>query len=87
MAEGATASSAAGLVSPGLQVCSGLVTYINAYKNYGKDTAATLQRIGSLVILLEYLAFVLRDPGLKDFGAASLVEDEILACSEVIVEL
>ena len=87
MAEVAAASSAAGLISLGIQVCSGLYKYFSAYKDHDKDTTAVLRRIRSLSNLLEYLASTLRNPAFGDYGAARLVEDEILSCSEGIEEL
>lgn len=81
------AASAAGLISLGLQVCTGLVKYFNAYKDYRKDTEAVVRRTRSLSNLLEYLASVLQSPGFDGSYAAQMVEDEVLACSEGMYEL
>ena len=87
MAEFAAAGSAVGVISLGLQVCSGLVKYFHAYKDYGKDAVTIIRRIESLSNLLEYLDSVLRHSSFDDSHGARLVDDQILSCSEEINEL
>lgn len=87
MAEVAAASGAAGLISLGLQVCTGLVKYFSAYKDYHKDTEAVVRRIRSLSNLLEYLASILQSPAFDASHAAQMVEDEVLSCGDGIIEL
>ena len=87
MAELAAASGAAGLISLGLQACSGLITYCSACKEFDKDTRALKRRIQRLAMVLEYLDSMLSTPQFEEFRSAKLVQDSVWDCAEGIQEL
>ena len=87
MAEFAAASSAAGLVSLGLQVCSGLIKYCSAWKSYDKDHLTLLAPVKGLTSVLEVLHQVLRSSDLANRPSFQIVHDNIIISASAINEL
>ena len=87
MAEFAAASSAAGLISLGLEVCTGLINYCSAWKSYDKDHQAALTRLKGLCNVLEVLHQVLRSSDLVNRPSFQIVQDNILGCASAINNL
>ena len=87
MAELAAASGAAGLVSLGLQACSGLMQYCNGWKNFDKDNAAISLRIKGLERALEVLNTLFSRPRLPELVPLKLVNESVLDCAEGITQL
>ena len=87
MAEFAAASSAAGLVSLGLQVFSGLTKYYSAFKNHDEDTSALVRRCEGLATSLELLSSILLSPGSMRTTATAHVEASILDRAEALHKL
>ncbi|KAI9747499.1 MAG: hypothetical protein M1835_002063, partial [Candelina submexicana] len=53
------AGSAAGIVSLGLQVCGGLITYCRAWRSHDKDVEETLEKLTELHFTLKHVADIL----------------------------
>ena len=87
MAELAAASSAAGLISLGLEVCSGLVRYCSAWTSYDKDHQAALRRLKGLCHVLKVLDQVLGSSDLVGRPSFQIVHDNILGCASGINDL
>ena len=87
MVELAAASSVVGLISLGLQVCTGLIEYHGARKDYNKDCKDITRHLDNLTNALEVLQTVLNSSDLAQRPSFKVVEDNILACAEGIGEL
>ena len=87
MAEFAAAPGAAGLVSLGLQVCSGLLTYCKTIKSRDKDLEAISVRLRGLFNVLEVLESVLTSSDLAQRPSFGVVEESILVCGDSIRDL
>lgn len=59
MADFSTAASAAGVISLGIQVCQGLVSYCNAWKSYDEDISNAAEKLTGLRLTLETLRDIL----------------------------
>lgn len=66
MAELGVAGSAVGVVSLGIQVCQGLVSYLHDYKDYDGDIAAAYGKVEDLAATLELVLGVLNEHSLDD---------------------
>lgn len=74
------AASAAGLVSLGLTVCSGLVDYYNAWKDQPSDVAAMCDSMRGLGKTFELLDEKVRHP-LLDRECVDRVTESIISCA------
>jgi ankyrin repeat domain-containing protein 50 len=80
------AVSVVGIVSLGIQVCQGLVSYYGSWKDGRQDISRTLRSVEGLQATLEQLSAVL--PRLNgNAGAAKTVEDNVRSCEASIQEL
>ena len=59
MAEFSAAAGAVGVISLGIQVCQGLVSYCNAWKSHDKDIGDAAEKLTSLRLTLEALQDIL----------------------------
>ena len=87
MAEFAAASSAAGVISLGLQVCTGLAKYCTDWKSYDRDLAALERRTNGLYSILEVLASLLERMEAKARPAHIASQGIILDCTDSIAQL
>ena len=55
MADFGAAAGAVGVISLGIQVCQGLVSYCNAWKSHDKDIGDASERLVGLRYILETL--------------------------------
>ncbi|KAI9703670.1 MAG: hypothetical protein M1836_007440 [Candelina mexicana] len=53
------AGSAAGIISLGLQVCGGLITYCRAWRSHHKDIEGTVEKLTELQFTLKHVADIL----------------------------
>ena len=87
MAELAAGGTAAGFISLGLQVCSGLIIYCSAFKDIDKDHKRIIRRTQGLSDILEHLSSLLSSSTLDELPSSTRVKDRILECAEGIQEL
>lgn len=80
------AGSAVGIISLGIQVCSGIVRYYEFWKDSRKDVATMCQSVESLGKTLEILLVTLNNEDLSE-TAAKNVSSSIAACKVGIDEL
>ena len=76
-------ASAAGLVSLGLTVCSGLLQYYNACKDQASDISTMCQSLEALSQILKVLDQKVRHP-LLDRESVDRVTDSIVSCAASI---
>ena len=82
----AVASSAAGLISLGLTVCNGLVTYYSSWKNAAGDVQKMLEPAESLAKTLAVLKYTISNPSLNR-DVVQKVEESIFRCENGITAL
>ena len=73
-------ASAAGLVSLGLTVCSGLLEYYNAWKDQPSDISTMCQSLEALSQILKVLDQKVRHP-LLDRESVDRVTESIVSCA------
>lgn len=81
------AASAVGIISLGLRVCQGLISYCESWRSRDADVAHAYDKINGLRNTLERLELVL--PGLK-FSNGKIVQDvnsSIVSCTNGIEKL
>ena len=74
----------AGIVSLGLQICSGLVTYCKAWKSHDRDVEKALERLTNLRLTLESLDKILLACDIDDDDTADnfrTARDKIYSCT------
>ncbi|KAL8787489.1 MAG: hypothetical protein Q9195_007736 [Heterodermia aff. obscurata] len=91
------AAGTAGIVSLGLQICGGLVTYCKAWRSHDGDVEKALERLTSLSLTLESLEKILSAYGIDENDTADsfrVARDKIYSCTanlntlhSVLVEL
>ena len=74
------AAGAAGLVSLGLTVCSGLLDYYKAWKDQGSDVSTMYKSLEALNRMFELLEEKVRHP-LLDRKSVDRVTDSIISCA------
>lgn len=87
MAEFAAASSAVGIVSLGLTVCSGLIKYCRGFKDFDDHARTAVSGIERLSSLLEVLSNVLSLSGLESRPSHRTATTCINDCAESITAL
>ncbi|KAI7158046.1 hypothetical protein KC349_g5195 [Hortaea werneckii] len=80
------AGSAVGIASLGIQVCQGLLAYIDSWKDYGYDVAEARNSISDLHDTLVLLEDNLKTGGLDAKGAARVI-DCVQSCKDGIQDL
>ena len=80
------AASAAGIVSLGLQVCSGLLDYYQTWKNQSSDVSQMCQSLTALTKTFELLDGKVRNP-LLDSESVNLVTESIVSCAAGVQRL
>ena len=76
------AASAVSVVSLGVQVCQGLLSYYSDYKSYDDDVSSLCRKIEDLQSTLEICADILRKPGLTTSKASANVAKNMGACKD-----
>ncbi|KAJ6021250.1 hypothetical protein N7540_006754 [Penicillium herquei] len=82
-----TASGAVGIISLGLQVCDKLVTYCQAWKDFGDDIQKLGKRAASLRVLLKRLRDLIEDTRLSDPETAADLEEKAMDLEESVRKL
>ena len=80
------AASAAGIVSLGLQVCSGLLDYYQTWKDQPSDVSQMCQSLKALTKTFELLDGKVRNP-LLDRESANHVTESIVSCAAGVKRL
>lgn len=78
------AAGTAGIVTLGLQVCGGLITYCKAWKSHDKSVEEALERLTSLLLTIESLDQILSVVGTNDDNTADsfrVARDKIYSCT------
>lgn len=83
------AGSAAGLLSPGIQVMQSLVDFYTLYKDQDSELAGTIEKLDSLLVILESLEKALsnRKFQVDERSLIKNIETSIENCDELIHEL
>ena len=76
------AASAVSVVSLGIQLCQGLLSYYGDYKSYDEDVSSLCRKVEDLRSTLEICADVLHKPGLTASKASVNVTKNIEACKD-----
>ena len=76
------AASAVSVVSLGIQVCQGLLTYYGDYKSYDDTVGSLCRKIEGLRSTLQICDEALQKPGLTTSKASANVTDSIGACKD-----
>ncbi|KAI1361372.1 hypothetical protein F5Y08DRAFT_314987 [Xylaria arbuscula] len=76
----AAAASAAGIVSLGLEVCEGLSTYIDAFRNRSEDISAIRRQVGGFQSSLAILRDALPDVDVKHQTAGNTAQAALDSC-------
>ncbi|KAJ3579339.1 hypothetical protein NPX13_g1225 [Xylaria arbuscula] len=76
----AAAASAAGIVSLGLEVCEGLSTYVDAFRNRGEDISAINRQVGSFQSSLAILRDALPGVDVKHQTAGNTAQAALDSC-------
>ncbi|KAM0804469.1 hypothetical protein BDR22DRAFT_960096 [Usnea florida] len=76
------AASAVSVVSLGIQVCQGLLSYYSDYKSYDDDISSLCRKIEDLRSTLEICADILQKPGLTASKASANVAKNMDACKD-----
>jgi hypothetical protein len=87
MAEVAAASSAAGSISLGLQVCGGIIKYYGDCKGQHGDIAALTARVEDLSDVMEFLHGVFQASQQQGHSPYHVVVRQVLSCEATIHEL
>ncbi|KAL9118762.1 MAG: hypothetical protein Q9187_004691 [Circinaria calcarea] len=74
MADFGAAAGAVGVISLGIQVCQGLVSYCNAWKSHDKDMGDASEKLGGLRLTLETLQDIMPKIGVSDPSALSVLQ-------------
>lgn len=78
------AAGTAGIVSLGLQICGGLVTYCKAWRSHDRDVERTLERLICLSLTLESLDKTLSTCEIDEDDTAEnfrVARDKIYSCT------
>ena len=81
------AASAVSVVSLGIQVCQGLLSYYSDYKSYDDDVSSLCRKVEDLRSTLEICADVLQKPGLTASKASANVAKNMGACKDSLDSL
>ncbi|KKA18219.1 hypothetical protein T310_7829 [Rasamsonia emersonii CBS 393.64] len=81
------ASGAVGIISFGLTVCQGIVTYCSSWKDRDKETSNVAKKAEGLRDTLEALRDLIEGGALQNDPVLSDVKDKILACEGGMHEL
>lgn len=81
------AASAVSIVSLGIQVCQGLLTYYDDYKSYDDTVGSLCRKVESLRSTLEICEEALQKPGLTTSKASVNVTKSIDACKDSLCSL
>ena len=84
MAELAVAGSAVGIVSLGIQVCKGLISYYDSWKGCHKDIANTVQTITTFSGILETVLAVVKRQEDKNAPLNKQIDDIVSQCNKNI---
>ena len=76
------AASAVSVVSLGIQVCQGLLSYYSDYKSYDDDVSSLCRKVEDLGSTLELCADILQKPGLTTSKARANVDKNMSACKD-----
>lgn len=76
------AASVVSVVSLGIQVCQGLLSYYDDYKSYDDTIGSLYKKIEGLQSTLELFEEVLQAPGLTPSKASANVTKSIVACKD-----
>lgn len=76
------AASAVSVVSLGIQVCQGLLSYYSDYKSYDDDIGSLCRKVEDLRSTLEICAEILQTPGLITSKASANVVKNMGACKD-----
>lgn len=79
--------TAVGVVSLGIQVFQGLVTYYENWKSADDDIAHALNKINALESMLEHLQRFLSNPGHSNANIVDEVNKSIISCASDIDRL
>lgn len=79
--------TAVGVVSLGIQVCQGLVSYYQSYKGQDEKVDDLLRDVDQLSITLETIQNCLSKPHFQHFHATSQVNHNIILCGAAILRL
>ena len=76
------AASAVSVVSLGIQVCQGLLSYYSDYKSYDDDISSLCRKVEDLRSTLDICADILQKPGLTASKASANVAKNMGACKD-----
>ena len=76
------AASAVSVVSLGIQVCQGLLSYYSDYKSYDDDVGSLCRKVEDLRSTLEICAEILQKPGLITSKASANVANNMGTCRD-----
>lgn len=82
MAELAAAGSAVGIISAGIQVCQGLISYYDSWKGCHQDIANTAETIATFLGILETVLAVLERQGGGKPLLNKQVDDVVSQCKK-----
>lgn len=81
------AGSAVGIVSLGLQVCQGIITYYSRWKDYTAETRSTYESVEQLRGIFDALRVTLESNPLENGSVAEKVRSSIEMCEGGILTL
>ena len=81
------AGSAVGVISLGIQVCQGLLTYYDSWKACHQDIENTSKSIASLTVTLEHILNVVEKRTIQDESIEQHVSNILAQCSKGIKAL
>ena len=81
------AGTAVGVISLGIQVCQGIISYYEAYKGQDEKAADILQDVSTLSKTLEAMQNCLSKPSLRQLDTIAQAEDSIAVCASAVKRL
>lgn len=72
--------STVGVISLGIQVCQGLLTYYESWKGYHQDIEKTLRSIASLTETLKHVSEVLKNNTKQDESIEQQIDSIVVRC-------